>query len=167
MDEDLWVSGNRDYSSEVLVPVVSELGIVAGPVGQSSDHGFMLLKLFHSGTVFDVDCVDASITVSYEELSLPGIYDHGSELGSAAAEPSIHTLKFTVFGIPYLDAVRVHCYKTKESQVEEYFDATFLVCQKLIFGLIVFKVEQLLACSNNSLFHRMSLLGRVGETEGV
>lgn len=59
----------------------------------------------------------------------------------------------------------MHGDKTQQSHVENYVNARFLICQQLVFRLVVFKVVHFLTPANHSFLHRLARNSRVSQTK--
>lgn len=66
----------RYNSPQIRIPLITQLRTITRPTSKPSYHTIMFLELFHFGTVFDIYCIDTSITVTDEEFSLSVIEDH-------------------------------------------------------------------------------------------
>jgi hypothetical protein len=64
MNENLSPHRDRNYPSEILISLIVKLACITAPKSQSSDSLFMILKIFHSGSISNVDCEDTTATIS-------------------------------------------------------------------------------------------------------
>lgn len=83
VNEDFSAHRNGYNPSEVLIAFIVEFASVTTPESQSSDSLFMILEVFHPGSVPDIDCEDAASTVSNEKLSLAVVQNDIGQLMTA------------------------------------------------------------------------------------
>lgn len=108
MDIDLCILTDRNHPTKIWISLITKFSAVAWPTGQTCHHWVMFLKLFHLGSILDIDSINTAITIANKEFSLSIIKNHRSQLRIRTIQPSIYTTKSTIFRIPYFNTIRMH-----------------------------------------------------------
>lgn len=80
MDIDLCILADGNHSTKIWISLITKFSTVTWPTGQPCYHWVMFLKLFHLGSIFDINSINTAVAITNKKFSLSIIKNHRSQL---------------------------------------------------------------------------------------